>query len=90
MRDAVIESFLDSPPKSDALTDYDRAHLVQYLQILDAEADGADWQDVIRVVFEIEPNDNLKRAKLIHDSHLARARWMTEMGYRLLLLEGKN
>jgi hypothetical protein len=90
MRDAVIVSFLDSPPKSDALTDYDRAHLVHYLQILDAEADGADWRYVVRVVFELEPNDNLKRAKLIHASHLARAKWMTETGYRLLLLEGKH
>jgi hypothetical protein len=41
-------------------------------------------------VFEIEPDDDLKRAKLIHDSHLARARWMTETGYRLLLREGKH
>jgi Uncharacterized conserved protein (DUF2285) len=90
MRDAVIVSFLDSPPTSDALTDYDRAHLVLYLQLLDAEADGADWRDVVRVVFEIEPDDDLKRAKLIHDSHLARARWMTETGYRLLLREGKH
>ena len=90
MRDAVIVSFLDSPPKSDALTDYDRAHLVLYLQVLDAEADGADWRDVVRVVFEIEPENDLKRAKLIYDSHLARARWMTETGYRLLLRESKN
>jgi hypothetical protein len=25
------------------------------------------------------------RAKIVHDSHLARARWMTETGYRYLL-----
>jgi len=31
------------------LTAYDHEHLVTYLRLLDAEADGADWQDVARI-----------------------------------------
>jgi hypothetical protein len=28
---------------------------------------------------------DLDRAQLVYDAHLARARWMTRVGYRLLL-----
>ena len=81
----VADPYLDSPPTSSELTDYDRNHLKLYLQILDAAADGADWRDVVRVLFEIDAKKDPVRAQKIHDSHLARARWMTTTGYRLLL-----
>lgn len=83
----MVEPFRDAPPVSAELTDYDRAHLTEYLMILDGAADGADWRDVVRVIFEIDPDKQPERARRIHDSHLARARWMTETGYRLLLRE---
>ena len=37
------------------------------------------------IVFGLDPAREPERAKIVHDSHLARARWMTESGYRHLL-----
>ncbi len=79
------KDFLDEPPESEALTDYDRAHTTLYLRILDAAADGADWREVVSVLFDLDPDDDPKHTRHIHDTHLARARWMTEHGYRHLL-----
>ena len=77
--------FLDEPPKSEHLTDYDRAHVVTYLRLLDAETDAAHWREVVRVVFGLDPDKQPERAMRVHETHLARARWMTENGYRDLL-----
>lgn len=79
------EDFLDEPPDSAALTDYDRAHAKLYLRLLDAAAEGADWREVVLVLFKIDPEVDPERARHVHDTHLARARWMTEHGYRQLL-----
>jgi len=83
----VTKPYRDSPPESEGLTDYDRSHLKLYLQILDAAADGADWRDIVRVLFNIDPEKEPERARGIHNSHLARAQWMTTTGYSLLLRE---
>ncbi|MEO1137816.1 MAG: DUF2285 domain-containing protein [Pseudomonadota bacterium] len=77
--------FLDAPPDCAVLTDYDRAHAKLYMRLLDAHADKADWQEVVSVLFAFDPSNDPERARLIHDSHLARARWITEHGYRQLL-----
>ena len=79
------KKFDDEPPHSASLTDYDRTHLKLYLRLLDAEADGAGWQEVVGILFKIDPNIDPGRARRMYDSHLARARWMTEQGYRHLL-----
>lgn len=76
---------LDEPPASSTLTDYDREHLATYVRLLDAEADGADWGEAVRVIFGLDPAREPERARRVHDSHLSRARWMTEHGYRDLL-----
>jgi hypothetical protein len=39
----------------------------------------------VSIIFELDPLREPKRAQLVHDRHLARARWMTETGYRHLL-----
>ena len=78
----------DLAPTSDALTGYDEQHLVTYLRVLDAESEGADWQEVARIVLHIDPTREADRARRAWDSHLARARWMTENGYRHLLRGG--
>jgi len=39
----------DIAPSGAILTAYDHEHLVTYLRLLDAEADGADWRDVARI-----------------------------------------
>ena len=77
--------FHDRPPPSDRISAYDERHLAIYLRLLMAEEEGADWREVVQVIFGIDPQREPDRAKLVHDSHLARARWMTKTGYRHLL-----
>jgi hypothetical protein len=80
-----VPAFKDRPPESDKLTDYDESHLVTYLRLLDAAEEGADWQEAVTIIFHLDPTRDLVRAQTVYDSHLARARWMTEHGYRQLL-----
>jgi hypothetical protein len=84
---------LDAPVSADAptcsvLTGYDEQHLITYLRLLDADAEGADWREVARIVLHLDPVKNPENANRIWASHLARARWMTENGYRHLLRGG--
>jgi Uncharacterized conserved protein (DUF2285) len=76
----------DVAPTTATLTAYDQEHLVTYLRLLDAE--GADWREVARIVLHIDPDREPDRARHAFDSHLARAKWMTEHGYRHLLRGG--
>ena len=75
----------DSAPTDPVLTPYDHEHLVTYMRLLDADADGADWRDVARIVLHLDPRREPDRAWRAFDTHLERARWMTERGYRRLL-----
>jgi hypothetical protein len=69
-----------SPTRSTApaLTGYDEQHLVTYLRLLDAETGGADWKEVARIVLHLDPDREPDRARRAWETHLARARWMTE------------
>jgi len=78
----------DTAPTDSTLTDYDRQHFVTYLRLLDADSEGADWREVARIVLHIDPDREPARARTAFDSHLARAKWMTEHGYRHLLRGG--
>jgi hypothetical protein len=78
----------DLAPNAGTLTSYDEQHLVTYLRLLDADAEGADWREVVRIVLHIDPEQEPDRARRAWDTHLARARWMTENGYRHLLQGG--
>jgi hypothetical protein len=40
----------DAAPSDSVLTVYDEQHTVTYLRLLDADAEGADWRDVARIV----------------------------------------
>mgnify|MGYP003383287405 FL=1 len=77
-------------PTEPALTGYDQEHLVTYLRLLDADTEGADWRKVARIVLHIDPDREPDRARHAFDSHLARAKWMTEHGYRHLLRGGAS
>lgn len=81
---------LDQAPDTDKLTDYDKKHFKLYMRLLDAKADGANWTEAVQILFGLDPDREPERARRIHDSHLARAQWMTEHGYRLLLAEGEG
>lgn len=82
---ATTPAFLDQPPTSQTLTTYDREHMVLYLRLLDSARDGADWREAVQVLFGLDPAQEPGRCRHVHDTHLARARWMTEQGYRELL-----
>ena len=75
----------DIAPDDATLTPYDYEHIITYLRLLDADAEGADWQAVSRIVLHIDPDREPARAWRAHESHLARALWMTNTGYRHLL-----
>lgn len=78
----------DTAPVSDQLTSYDEQHIVTYFRLLDAYAENADWKEVARIVLHIDPEREPRRARRAWESHLARAKWMTERGYRHLLRYG--
>jgi hypothetical protein len=77
----------DVAPTGAKLTDYDYTMLECYLRLLDAESEGADWREVAQIVLRVDPHMYYVRAKRMYDSHIARARWMTEHGFRQLLSE---
>lgn len=78
----------DTAPADTVLTRYDEEHIITYLRLLDADAEGADWREVTQIVLHIDPEREPARARQAFDSHLARAKWMTEHGYRHLLRGG--
>ena len=73
---------LDEPPQAADPTPYDWTHRICYLRLLDADAEGADWRDVARMVMRLDPGQDERRAHAVWKSHLDRARWMTTNGYR--------
>ncbi|MBB4287956.1 DNA -binding domain-containing protein [Roseospira goensis] len=79
---------VDAPPAADCVTLYDREHLKLYVRLLDAENSGASVAEVARILLGIDPESEPERAERVHASHLGRARWMTEHGYRDLLQRG--
>jgi hypothetical protein len=78
----------DVAPMDGVLTGYDEQHVVTYLRLLDADRDGADWREVAKLVLHIDPDREPDRALRAWETHLARARWMTECGYQHLLRGG--
>jgi hypothetical protein len=62
---------------------------ITYLRLLDAEAEGADWKEVARIVLRIDPAREPRRVRRAWETHLARARWMTEHGWEHLLKAGR-
>lgn len=84
-RDVTSESFSDTVPHADHVTDYDLAHLRTYLRLLDlADQAGVEWTEAARRVFSVDPDEDPDKARRLFDGHLARARWMTRYGYRQL------
>ena len=82
---ATAKAIADEAPWADGLTEYDHAHFVTYARLLDATADGAQDDEIARVVLDIDPCIEPDRAKRCLASHMKRARWMSEKGYGHLL-----
>lgn len=84
--DAVTKAdFRDQPPAGAALTAYDEAHLKLYARLLDADAERADWREVVEVLFGLDAKADPERALCVYTSHLDRAKWMTTSGFCELL-----
>ena len=75
-------------PSGPVLTAYDEEHMITYMRVLDVDQQGAGWREVSRIVLRIDPDTEAHRARRVFESHLSRARWMTEQGYRHLLRSG--
>jgi hypothetical protein len=80
----------DTAPDDPVLTVYDEEHVVTYLRLLDAEADNADWREAARLILHIDAVREPERARRAFDTHLARAKWMADQGYRHLLHGGRR
>jgi type VI secretion system activator RovC-like protein len=80
----------DTAPSGSMLTVYDEEHLLTYLRLLDADVQGSDWREVARIVLHLDPENEFDRARRAFDSHLSRAKWMTEHGCRHLLRGGAS
>ena len=74
-----------SAPWADTVTPYDEAHLDVYLRLLDALKDGASNDAMCRTILNVKDDINTARATEILESHIKRAQWMCEMGYKGLL-----
>ncbi|MCT9000256.1 DUF2285 domain-containing protein [Chelativorans intermedius] len=85
---ATQSHIADAPPDEAAVTVYDRDHLKLYMRLLDANDAGASLEEVSSVLLGIDAKVEPERARRVHDSHLSRARWMTEQGYRDILRNG--
>ena len=81
----TIPAFDDRPPDLPYVTPYDQRLLRTYLRLLDAAEEGADWREVAKILFGLDAEREPERARAVHDSHLARARWMSHVGYRDLV-----
>ena len=86
----MIEPFDDTAPTSDVLTDYDRTHLRLYMRLLDAIAASADWAEVVTVLFGLDAILEPDRARQVYMSHVARAQWVSQAGYRVLLKDSPS
>lgn len=75
-----IPHLAEEAPVDEELTGYDIQHLATYLRLLDAEEEGAPWQEAARIVLELDPEADPIRSRRIWASHLARAQWMAEEG----------
>jgi hypothetical protein len=62
----------DTAPSNSVLTPYDEEHIITYLRLLDADAEGADWREVARIVLHLDPVHEPDRARRAFDSHLSR------------------
>ena len=55
----------DTAPAESFLTGYDMSHLVTYLRLLDADAEGADWREVARIVLNLDAEKEPERTKQV-------------------------
>ncbi|AQR61685.1 hypothetical protein BZG35_08490 [Brevundimonas sp. LM2] len=75
------EPIAAAAPTEPEPTAYDRAQAVAYLRLLDGTAAGADWVQLAEGILDLDVRADRMAARACFDSHLARARWLSERGY---------
>ena len=75
-------------PDDDRVTAYDEANFALYLRLLDASDAGANPKEMCRVILGRDPDTDPESMNSLN-SHLSRARWMCEKGYKFLLASPK-
>jgi hypothetical protein len=53
----------DTAPSDSVLTVYDEEHIITYLRMQDANAEGADWREVARIVLHLGPEREPDRGR---------------------------
>ena len=74
----------DEVPWSERLTEYDVGHVETYVRLLEAANEGTAKDEIARRIFGIDPDAEPARARQAVKSHVARAKWMSKVGYLLL------
>ena len=85
MRQSAISKdhpLAERAPSAKSLTPYDEAHLVTYLRLLDANANGESGAALTQIILDDNPGLSETQARRAATNHLKRAVWITEEGYR--------
>lgn len=79
-----VPTVADEVPWYDGITEYDNLHDETYLRLLDANEEDVGKDEMARLILGIDSAKEPERARKAVESHLARAIWMTKVGYRYL------
>jgi len=85
---SIRRELADVAPVGPIVTAYDEEHIDTYLRVLNAAQDGTDWREISRTVLHVDPDQDGERARLVFDSHLARAKWW--MTHHLLRVDQQD
>lgn len=72
-------------PKTEEVTEYDRAHFLTYARLLDAANLDTDWRGNAETILGVKQDMDEKTAWQCWGSHLARARWIIGDGLALAI-----
>jgi hypothetical protein len=75
----------DLAPAGDVITDVDRERAGLYLALLDSALEGLDWRALGMRHFRWAGGTDEAHVRDVVESHLRRAIWMRDVGYRGLL-----
>jgi hypothetical protein len=80
-----MRPFDDEAPSCPQFTEYDRTHTPLYIRLLDADAAGVSWEKIAEHVFKLDVRGDPTGARRTVETHVARAKWMMDRGYKDLL-----
>ncbi len=78
--------FEKTPPWSENLTEYDRAHFSLYMQLLSAAAENVSEAEMAYSIFDIDPSADADYALSTVRSHIERVKWLVQTGYTELFV----